>query len=123
MVGHHEIMIDYRSLYFGSSLVVRSATDQKGIIIGRLITFDPSLTELLYLMERVASNEEKAETHAEHETSNKSDPPGFSLSYDGPTPHPIGDGAPTTVPHAAVPKKISNTYVLSMFPDICITQM
>ena len=55
-------------------------------------------------MERVASNDDKAETHAEHETSNKSDPPGFSLSYDGPTPHPRQGGAPATVPHAAVPR-------------------
>ena len=35
----------------------------------------------------------------------KSDPTGFSLSYDGPTPHPVGDGALDAVPHAAVPRK------------------
>ena len=55
-------------------------------------------------MERVASNDDKAETHADDVTSNKCDPPGFSLSYDGPTPHPIQGGAPTAVPLAAVPR-------------------
>ena len=54
-------------------------------------------------MENVASTHDESETCVKDETSNKRDPTGFSLSYDGPTPHPVGDGAPDAVPHAAVP--------------------